>query len=119
MVPLSAVTCHAASAPVAREHNVRRATEAMLGSASPRNPSDTTDSRSSRLDILLGMARQSQRQLLLLDALPVITDANQFLAAINNVDLHGMRTRIEAVFNQLFHDRRRTLNHFTGGDLVD
>jgi len=46
-------TRQAASAPGVRDVSVRRDTEAMLGSASPRKPSEPTRSRSSRLAILL------------------------------------------------------------------
>jgi len=73
----------------------------MLGSASPRNPSETTASRSSRL------------------ARAVVSYSNQFLPARDDVDVQAARTGIEAVLSKFLDDGRRTLHHFAGGDLVD
>ena len=48
----------------------------------------------------------------------VVFDPNEPLAAQLDVDLDAPRARVDRVFDELFDDRRRTLDDLAGGDLV-
>jgi hypothetical protein len=72
-----------------------------------------------RTDLAGGVASDGQRQVLGGDAVAVVTDANQANAAFLQLDVDPPGAGIERVFHQLFDHRRRPLDHFTGGDLVD
>ncbi len=108
------------SARWAREVSTSRDTEAMLGNASPRNPSEAIFSRSSRLLILLVAWRDS--------ALPssscddpaaVIADPNHARPARLDFDRDRPCACIEAVLHQFLDHRSRPFDHFAGRDLVD
>ena len=64
------------------------------------------------------MTRQRQRQLVFFYATPVVTNANQLCATTFDINVDAGGSRIETVFDQLLHHRRRALHHLTGGDLV-
>ena len=48
----------------------------------------------------------------------VIADANTLTAAVFDRHVDGRRAGVECVLDQLLHHRRRTLDDFTGRDLV-
>ena len=54
-----------------------------------------------------------------INALAVITDAYQLLPAGNDIDLHGLRTGVEAVFDQFLDHRGGPLDDLAGSDLID
>ena len=65
------------------------------------------------------MPRDGQRQIRRRHAAAVIGDPDQHLAAAGIVHDHPPRARIERIFHQFLHRRRRTLHHFTRGNAVD
>jgi len=68
---------------------------------------------------LAGRVRgQRQLQLLFGDAAAVVGDADQLDPALFNNDVDPRRPRVDAVLDQLFHHRRRPLDHLARGDLV-
>ncbi len=71
-----------------------------------------------RRDFTGGVTRERHRQFRFADAAAVVTDANQLRAALFNIDIDTRGASIEAIFHQFLNDRRRSLDHFTGGDLV-
>ncbi len=71
-----------------------------------------------RADFTGGVPRQRQRQIVLADATTVVANADQLGAAAFDIDIDARRPGVQAVFHQLFDDRRGALNHLSGGDLV-
>ena len=65
------------------------------------------------------MARDSERQILALDACAVVGNADPLDTAGGHIDVDLRRMRIEGIFQQLLQRRRGSLDDFTGGDLVD
>jgi hypothetical protein len=65
------------------------------------------------------VSRQCQCEFIAHDTVTVVTNAHQLLAARDNVDLHGLGARVEAVFDQLLDDRSGALDDLAGRDLVD
>ena len=59
-----------------------------------------------------------ERQVVRRHAVPVIGDADQFLAALGQHDLDTGRPGIERVFDQFLNHARRPFDHFAGGDAV-
>jgi hypothetical protein len=51
-------------------------------------------------------------------AFSVISYAQEPSPASFNVNLDPKRTRINRIFHELFCNRRRPLDHLTGGDLI-
>ena len=100
--PPSAAMLVAVSSPAVREVSLSRATDAMLGSASPRNPSVRE-----RLEILEAcdlarrMTRQRERELLTLDADAVVGHANQSRAAGLDLEIDPRRAGVERVLDEL------------------
>ena len=107
------------SAPRARVRITKCDTDAMLGSASPRNPSVRIAPRSSGREILLVACRSTAScASVRLHALAVVLDANQLLAAELDGDRDPRRTRIERVLDQFLDHRGRPLDDFAGGNLI-
>ena len=48
----------------------------------------------------------------------IVGDPHQAAAAELDVDLDARRSGVDRVFDKLFYDRRGTLDHLAGGDLV-
>jgi hypothetical protein len=65
------------------------------------------------------VARQRQFDLVLIDALAIVPDTHQLLATGYDVNLNGLRARVETVFDQLLDDRSRPLNDLAGGNLIN
>ncbi len=59
-----------------------------------------------------------ERQVVALDALPVVDHAHAAHAAFGEVHRDRTGARVEAVFEELLERRRRTIDDFTGGDLI-
>jgi len=70
-------------------------------------------------DLAGGVARHRQRQLLRGDPAAIVTDADQAHAALFQVDVDPGGAGIQCVFHQFLDHRRRPLDDFAGGDLVD
>ena len=62
---------------------------------------------------------QCQRHFVTRDSGTVIADTDQLLTARHEIDLDRPRAGIQAVFDELLDDRRRSLNDLAGRDLVD
>ncbi len=116
----SPCTVQPVSASALQELSCNRDTEAILGSASPRNPRLPMRSRSSSDAILLVACRDSasdssSRR----NAAAVVAHPDALPAAILDIDLDAARTGIDAVLQQLLDDGGRPLDDLAGGDLVD
>jgi phosphoribosylaminoimidazole (AIR) synthetase len=64
------------------------------------------------------MTAQRERKIFFVDARTVITNAQQFNAALLDIYLEPSRPCVEAVLEQFLHHRSGTLYHLTGGNLV-
>ena len=64
------------------------------------------------------MAFESQQRVVVRHPVAVVGHANHSLAALLDLDANGFRARVERVFEQLLHHRRRPLDHFARRDLV-
>ena len=94
-------------------------TDAMLGSASPRNPSVLIAPEVVGAADLAGrVPLDRQPRVLRLHPLAVVFDANQLLAAELDGDGDAPRAGVERVLDQLLDDRGRPLDDFAGGDLI-
>jgi len=58
----------------------------------------------------------SQRRIRAGHATAIVADAHQRHAALPNLDRDRARLRVDGIFDQLFDDRGRSLDHFTRGD---
>ncbi len=105
----------------AREASRSRATAAIDGSASPRNPSELTAARSSRLAILLVAWRVSaSAQFVGRNAAAVVAHRGSGSAPpLLHLDLDAGSAGIQRILDQFLDDGRRALHHLAGGDLVD
>jgi len=65
-----------------------------------------------------GVALQREPRVGALHAAAVVAHPNQLAPAVEEIDLHPLRTGIERVLHQLLHHRRRPLDHLARGDLV-
>jgi hypothetical protein len=66
-----------------------------------------------------GVLGERQRQVVRLDAAPVVRHADQFGAAGVQVDVDARRPGVDGVFEQLLDDGRRPFDHLAGRDLGD
>ena len=108
-----------ATASRVRVRRVKRDTEAMLGSASPRNPRVAMAARSSAAgDLAGGMPLQAQPRVLRAHADAVVLDPDEPLAAVLDGDGDARRLGVDGVLDQLLDHRGRPLDDLTGGDLV-
>ena len=64
------------------------------------------------------MALEGDRELLRGHPLAIILDSHQGGSAVTHVDPDRRRPSIEAVLDQLLHDRGRPFDDLAGGDLV-
>ena len=64
------------------------------------------------------MALEGQHRIIAHHAAPVVGYLNQLLPACLNLNANARGTCIQRILQQLFHYRRRTLNHLAGSDLV-
>ena len=118
--PSRALTTQACAAVAVRDANDRRETEAILGSASPRNPKVAHVLKILQGgNLARGMPRQRQSQVGRIDADAIVRDADQPAAAALEFNLDAPRARIQRVFDQLLDHGSRALDHLAGGDLVD
>jgi hypothetical protein len=60
-----------------------------------------------------------QRQLIRRNAAAIIAYPNRLQPATIDIDFDATRSRVQRILQQLFDDRCRPLNDFTGSDLVD
>ena len=70
-------------------------------------------------DLAGGMADKRERQIIAMDAAPIIADSNQTGTTLFHLDSNASCTGVQAVFKQFLHDRRRSLDHFACRDLAD
>ena len=116
--PPSTVISAPASAPAVRERMVRRDTEPIDGSASPRKPSERMSWMSCR-QFRRAVAGHRQLQFVRCDAGPVVDDADQAQPAAGRGDFDPGGAGIERVLDQFLDDARRAFDDLAGGDLVD
>ena len=64
------------------------------------------------------MALQREARVFAVHARAVVADTDQCLAAVFQLYPHRLGTGIERVLDQLFHHGCRSLDDFTGGDLI-
>jgi hypothetical protein len=88
-------------------------TEAMLGSASPRNPRVRMENRSDG-----GVALERHQRVVPAHALAVVNNPDQAPAALLDLYHQPPRSRVQGVLHQLLDHRSRPLHHLAGGDLV-
>ena len=112
------VTVAAAGAPAAREVSVSRPTAPSEGSASPRKPKERMRVRSRAVDLRGRVPLERQRQLVRRDAVAVVLDPDQPLAAVGEGDLDAPGAGVERVLDQLLDRRGRPLDHLARGDPV-
>ena len=65
------------------------------------------------------MAGEDKRQVVRLDPVAIVNDADQLGAALFEVDVDPRRPGIDGVFQQLLDDASGPLDHLAGGDLGD
>jgi len=65
------------------------------------------------------VARERDRKLIGTHAYAVVAHANEADAAALDIDIDAVCIGIQGVFHELLDDRRRTLDHFTGSNLID
>ncbi len=66
-----------------------------------------------------GVARQREGQVFPGDTAAVVKDFQKFDSAMLQLHRNFTGARIQAVFQQFFKRRSRTVNYLAGGDLVD
>src|SRR6202050_1676792 len=96
-----------------------RDTDAIAGSASPRNPSVATLSRSSAF-LIFEVACRSNANMASSRPMPhplSVIWISLFPPRLH-ADLDPRRPRIQRIFQHLLHHRRRPLHHLARGDLV-
>ena len=64
------------------------------------------------------MTFEGEERIVARHAVTVVLDPHERAPAVAELDLHARRPGIEGVFQQLFHDRSRALDHLTSGNLV-
>jgi hypothetical protein len=116
--PLISRTVPAASSS-ARVSRCRRATEAIEGSASPRNPRVEMLSRSS-VSLIFEVAWRSKASMASSRTMPQPLSVIwiSFFPPAFDLNANARGTGVQRVLQQLLHHRRGTLDHLAGGDLV-
>ena len=71
------------------------------------------------LNLAGGMTEKGQRDLLFFHTGSIVCNADQFFAAVRDLYGNSRRSGIDRIFYQFLHNRRGTLYHFTGCDLVN
>src|SRR5207247_6934802 len=69
-------------------------------------------------DLAGRVAFDRQPRIVRLHAFAVVFDADLLLSPELGVDLHAACAGVDGVFDELFDDRRRSLDHLAGGALV-
>jgi hypothetical protein len=64
------------------------------------------------------MTFESEDRVVAHHAFAIVRNLEQTTATGFDLDRDSFRARIDRVLDQLFGDRRRTLNNFTGSDLI-
>ncbi len=64
------------------------------------------------------MALDCQARIVRFHPVPVVFHPDLFLPAELDMNLQPARTRVDRVFDELFHDRGGAFHHFAGRDLV-
>ena len=70
------------------------------------------------LNLARRVALEREPRILRAHPLAIVFDADEPLAAQLDVDLDPPRAGVDGVFDELFDDRCRTLDHLAGGDLI-
>ena len=70
------------------------------------------------LNLARRVTLERQPRILRAHPIAVVLDAHEPLAAQLDVDLDAARAGVDGVFDELFDDRRRTLDNLAGGDLI-
>ena len=94
-------------------------TDAIDGSASPRNPSVTIAAEIvGAPDLARRVPLERQPRIVRLHPLAVVLDADLLLAAELDVNRQAPRAGVDGVLDQLLDDRGRALDDLAGGNLV-
>ena len=70
-------------------------------------------------DFAGGVGGEGEREVVRMDAAAVIADADEFAAAVFDVDVNVGRAGVNGVFDDFFNHGSRAFDDFAGGDLVD
>ena len=70
-------------------------------------------------DFAGGVGGEGEREVVRVDAAAVVAHADEFAAAVFDVDVDVCRPGVDGVFHDFFDDGGGALDDFTGGDLVD
>ena len=70
------------------------------------------------LNLARGVTLEREPRILRAHPFAVVLDAHEPLAAQLDVDLDAPRAGVDGVFDELFDDRCRPLDHLAGGDLI-
>ncbi len=65
-----------------------------------------------------GVAFEGQQRIVAQHAAAVVANADEAPARVLHLDAKVVAARVERVFQQFFHSRRRTLDHFARGDFI-
>ena len=65
------------------------------------------------------MARDGQRQVVGVNSLAVVRDADELGAPVDDLDIDAGGQGIEAVLQEFLDDAARAFDDFTGGNLID
>ena len=119
LAPPSIARLQAVSAPAGREVMVKRLTEAIEGSASPRKPSVRMSARSSSGSLEVQCRSTASASSSRDHADAVIDHREEGAAALLQGDGDAPRAGVDRVLDQLLHRAGRPLDHLAGGDAVD
>ena len=96
-----------------------RATEAIEGRASPRNPKVPISERSPMGSLEVAWRSTAKRQILGIHADAVVADPNQRASAAFDAYLDPLGAGIDRVLDEFLDGRGRPLDHLARGDAVD
>ena len=64
------------------------------------------------------MTLKGQQRVIAHHAMPIVSNADQLAPTGLNLHADARSSGIKGIFKQLFHNRRRAFNDFSGSDLV-
>ena len=71
------------------------------------------------LDFAGGVGGEGEDEIVGMEAAAVVAHADEFAAAVFDVDVDVGRSGVDGVFDDFFDHGSRAFDNFTGGDLVD
>ena len=64
------------------------------------------------------MATERETQLVFFNPAAIVTNTDQFSAALFDININAASARVEAILYQLFHHGRRAFHYLSGSNLV-